>query len=131
MKNLLVLPFLAMLGGCVVNPYSDTVYSETVDYQYVPAGSSMIYTETVTRPQVIYTESYPVYVNPRPYYRPAPPRPYWNNHYNDRPRGHYNGRPHNFEHYGRPGRNRPDRGPGRPNGSGFDNHGNNGHGPRR
>lgn len=88
MKILLLIPILAGLTGCVASPYYEDSYQRT-DIQYVPSGSTMIYTETIRRPEVIY-------VQPRPYYRPYynQPRPYYGRpDYGHRP-PHYNGNPH-------------------------------------
>lgn len=106
MKLLFGIPLLFTLSGCIADPYYNDSYSytETTRTQYIPSGSSMIYTETVVRPQIYYKPS-PVYVYPRPVYRP---------YYPDR-------RPDYRPHYDRPGHNY---GPNRPNRPNF----NNGHG---
>ena len=106
MKLLFGIPLLFTLSGCIADPYYNDSYSytETTRTQYIPSGSSMIYTETVVRPQIYYQPS-PVYVYPRPVYRP---------YYPDR-------RPDYRPHYDRPGHNY---GPNRPNRPNF----NNGHG---
>jgi hypothetical protein len=109
MKFLFGIPLLFTLSGCIADPYYDDSYSyteTTTRSQYIPSGSSMIYTETVVRPQIYYQPA-PVYVYPRPVYRP---------YYNDRG-------PHYRPHYDRPGHDyRPNR-PHRPDY-------NNGNGPR-
>lgn len=118
MKLLYSIPLLFTLSGCIADPYYDDSYSytETTRTQYIPSGSSMIYTETVVQPAIYYQPA-PVYVYPRPAYRPVY-RPY------------YPDRRHDYRpHYNKPGHDyRPDR-PHRP-----DNHGkpnwNNGNGPR-
>lgn len=126
MKKLLLLPIIAFVGGCVADPYYDEIYTEQTNYQYIPSGSSMIYTETIVRPQ-IYTNPYPVYVQPRPYYRPAPviyypPRPYWNSGFNNRDHYRPNYRPdrHDNGNWGRPN--------GHGNGNWNNNHGGNNNG---
>lgn len=127
MKFLFGIPLLFTLSGCIADPYYDDSYSyteTTTRTQYIPSGSSMIYTETVVRPQIYYQPA-PVYVYPKPVYRPVY-RPY----YPDR-------RPDYRPNYDRPGHDyRPNR-PNRPdynNGNGHgrpDNHGRpNGNGPR-
>lgn len=71
MKFLFGIPLLFTLSGCIADPYYDDSYSytETTRTQYIPSGSSMIYTETVVRPQIYYQPA-PLYVYPRPVYRP-------------------------------------------------------------
>lgn len=127
MKLLYSIPLLFTLSGCIADPYYDDSYSytETTRTQYIPSGSSMIYTETVVQPAIYYQPA-PVYVYPRPAYRPVY-RPYYPDRRHDY-RPHYNKPDHDY----RPNRpHRPDfnNGHGRPDNHGRPN-GNNGNGPR-
>ena len=73
MKSILVLTLSFLLSGCVVDSYySDPNYgyNYTETSTYIPAGSTMIYTERVVTPQFYYRETYPVYVQPRYYHNP-------------------------------------------------------------
>lgn len=121
MKILLGIPLLFTLSGCIADPYYDDSYSytqTTTRTQYVPSGSSMIYTETVVQPAIYYQPA-PVYVAPRPIYRPVyrpyyPDRgPYYRPHY-DRPGHDYRPNRPNRPDYNN-GHGRPDN-HGRPNG---------------
>jgi hypothetical protein len=97
MKSLIlassIIAVTTTLSGCVVDSYGyggDPYYQHTETSTYIPAGSTMIYTERVTTPQFYYRETYPVYVQPRPPYRP-----YYNSwHERPRPPSYHGNKPH-------------------------------------
>lgn len=91
-KNIFAIGFVISLTGCVVNPYYDSYYSERVDVQYTPSGSTLIYRETINRPQVIYVQPHHYHRDGyNRYYRQLHPKQPYNNRYD---RGHHQNRDH-------------------------------------